>query len=159
MAFYILNIGSNLGNRRLNLSKALAAIAREFGEFELSHVVESDPWGFDSTNAFLNVGLAFSSDLGPEEVMKKLMEIEHAISPAPHRTPDGVYADRVIDIDIVAADRLVIDSASLTLPHPRLAERDFFLRPLEEIAPGWTHPLTGLNATEMLAALRREEKD
>ncbi len=59
MAFILINIGSNLGNRRLNLSRAMRAIGDAFGDFEMSHVVESQPWGFDSTSPFLNVGMAF----------------------------------------------------------------------------------------------------
>lgn len=159
MAFVIINIGSNLGNRRLNLSRAMAAVASQFGDFEMSHVVESDPLGFDSTNRFLNVGIAFHSDLPPARILSLLQEIEKKISPAPHRLPGGGYADRVIDIDIVAIDRDVIDTPELKVPHPHLAERDFFLVPLEELAPGWTHPLTNLTATGMLAAIEKESKE
>lgn len=154
MAFYLINLGSNLGDRRLNLSRAMRAVGAEFGDFEMSHVVESEPWGFDSTNSFLNVGMAFNSDLPPEEVLGRLQRVERSISPAPHRDASGVYADRVIDIDIVAVDREIIDTPSLRVPHPSLAERRFFLEPLAELAPGWTHPESGLTASQMLARLR-----
>lgn len=157
MAFVLINIGSNLGNRRLNLSRAMRAVGVEFGDFEMSHVVESAPWGFDSTNSFLNVGMAFHTDLSPEEVLARLQEIERGISPAPHRTASGGYADRVIDIDIVAIDREIIDSDTLKVPHPHLADRRFFLEPLAELAPGWSHPATGLTAAEMLASLGPEK--
>lgn len=154
MAFYLINLGSNLGDRRLNLSRAMRAVGAEFGDFEMSHVVESEPWGFDSTNSFLNVGMAFNSDLPPEEVLGRLQRVERSISPAPHRDASGGYADRVIDIDIVAVDREIIDTPSLRVPHPSLAERRFFLEPLAELAPGWTHPDSGLTAAQMLARLR-----
>ncbi len=154
MAFYLINLGSNLGDRRLNLSRAMRAVGAEFGDFEMSHVVESEPWGFDSTNSFLNVGMAFNSDLPPEEVLGRLQRVERSISPAPHRDASGGYADRVIDIDIVAVDREIIDTPSLRVPHPNLAERRFFLEPLAELAPGWTHPESGLTAAQMLARLR-----
>lgn len=154
MAFYLINLGSNLGDRRLNLSRAMRAVGAEFGDFEMSHVVESEPWGFDSTNSFLNVGMAFNSDLPPEEVLGRLQRIERSISPDPHRDASGGYADRVIDIDIVAVDREIIDTPSLRVPHPSLAERRFFLEPLAELAPGWTHPESGLTAAQMLARLR-----
>lgn len=154
MAFYLINLGSNLGDRRLNLSRAMRAVGAEFGDFEMSHVVESEPWGFDSTNSFLNVGMAFNSDLPPEEVLGRLQCVECSISPAPHRDASGGYADRVIDIDIVAVDREIIDTPSLRVPHPSLAERRFFLEPLAELAPGWTHPESGLTAAQMLARLR-----
>ncbi len=153
--YYIVNIGSNLGERRHNLSRAMAAIMRRYGELEMSHVVETEPWGYESPNKFLNVAIMFRSDDTPPEVLAELQKIEHEISGARHRTPEGGYADRIIDIDMIAADDTIIDSPALTLPHPHLAERDFFLVPLEEIAPQWRHPATGLTATQMLAALPR----
>lgn len=157
MAFVLINIGSNLGDRRLNLSRAMRAVGTGFGDFEMSHLVESAPWGFDSTNSFLNIGMAFHSDLPPAEILARLQEIERSISPASHRNPDGSYADRVVDIDIVAIDREVIDTEVLTVPHPHLPKRRFFLEPLAELAPGWTHPLSGLDAAGMLRLLDIEE--
>lgn len=153
MSTVFINIGSNLGNRRLNLSKAMSAVGREFGAFELSHTVESDPWGFESQHPFLNVGMAFNTDLSPEEVLDSLQTIEKRLSPGNHRKADGSYADRYVDIDIIAIDRVMTDTPKLKLPHPHLAERRFFIEPLEELAPGWTHPATGLSASEMLAHL------
>lgn len=159
MAVYIVNLGSNLGNRRLNLSRGMAAIGREFGPIEMSHAIVSAPWGFESKGKFLNVCIMFHSDEAPEEVLTRLQEIEHRISPDPHRNPDGSYADRMLDIDIVAIDDLVIDTDRLKVPHPHLAERRFFIEPLAEIAPGWTHPVTGETADEMLAKLPPEPKE
>ncbi len=136
MATVFVNIGSNLGNRRLNLSRAVRAIGEEFGEYEISHVVESEPWGFDSTHSFLNVCVMFHSELEPLDVLHRLQDIERRISPDPHRNSEGEYIDRLIDIDIVAIDDLRISTPELTIPHPHLKDRDFFLRPLLEIAPG-----------------------
>lgn len=153
----IVNIGSNLGNPRLNLSKAMAAIVNTYGDIEMSHVLESEPWGFESPRKFLNVCIMFATEQSPNEVRTTLRGIERKISPASHRNPDGSYADRIIDIDIVAIDDKVIDTPELTVPHPRLAGRYFFLKPLEEIAPGWRHPQTGLSPSEMLAALPPKE--
>ena len=153
MAFVLINIGSNLGNRRLNLSRAMRAVGEMFGNFEISHVVESAPWGFDSTNSFLNVGMAFHSDLSPEDVLDRLQEIERSISPASHRDSEGGYADRMIDIDIIAIDRDIISTPRLKVPHPHLPERRFFLEPLDELAGGWRHPGNGLTAREMLIKL------
>lgn len=147
------NIGSNLGDRRRNLSRAVAAIEREFGWFELSHVVESAPWGFDSSNPFLNVGMMFLSDLPPEEILRRLQAVEKQLSPDPHRNPDGSYADRAVDIDIIAIDGLVVDTPDLQLPHPRMAKRRFVLEPLAELAPFWRHPLLGKTPGELLMDL------
>lgn len=157
MATAIVNIGSNLGLVRLNLSKAMRRIGMEFGDFEMSHTVESEPFGFDSTHKFLNVCMVFQTDLDPEALLDKLQEIEREISPEPHRNPDGSYRDRVIDIDLIAIEDVQMHTDRLTLPHPALAERRFFLEPLKEVAPGWRHPSTGMTAADMLAKLPAED--
>ena len=145
-----LNIGSNLGSRRLNLSRAVRAIEKEFGYFEISHTVESEPVGFESENRFLNVGLMVHSDLPPEQILEKLQAIEKEISPEAHRDEQGNYIDREIDIDIIAIDEMVVRSESLTLPHPRMHERSFVLEPMAELAPGWVHPIFKKNPRQML---------
>lgn len=135
---YYLNIGSNLGNRLLNVSKAISAIEKDFGWFELSKTVESEPWGFDSTHKFVNIGMLIQSDREPIDVLHALQSIEKSISAASHRKPNGEYADRVIDIDIMAAEDdsdnpVCISTPELTLPHPHLQDREFFLTPYEEL--------------------------
>jgi 2-amino-4-hydroxy-6-hydroxymethyldihydropteridine diphosphokinase len=89
----------------------------------------------------------------PREVLARLKEIEQRISPRSHRKSDGSYADRVIDIDIMAIDELIIDEEGLKVPHPHLAERDFFIRPFLELAPGWRDPRTGLTLPELAEKL------
>lgn len=150
MAFVHVNIGSNLGDRRLNISRAVRAISENFGPFEISHAVESDPWGFGSTNSFINVGVSFETELSPHDLLHKLQQIERKISPASHRNPDGSYADRLIDVDIIAIDDLVIDDEELKIPHPLMEKRRFVLEPMAEIAPGWRNPLNGKTPFEML---------
>ena len=150
---YYLNLGSNLGNRLLHLTRAMKAIGEEFGPYETSHKVESDPWGFNSTNRFVNLGLAIESDLDPDEVLRRLQVIEKRISPRGHRRWDGSYNDREIDIDIMASEGGPYDSPTLHIPHPHLAKREFFLKPLAELAPEWRHPKSGLSAEEMLNLL------
>jgi len=132
MVYYI-NIGSNLGNRLMNITRAVSAIEKRFGWFELSHHVESEPWGFDSKNKFLNIGMAFISDLAPLDVLHILQDVESSISPSPHRDAYGAYADRMIDIDIMAVDGVEMNTPELTLPHPHLSERTFFLEPYHEL--------------------------
>ncbi len=152
---YYLNLGSNLGNRLLHLTRAMKAIGEEFGPYETSHKVESDPWGFNSTNRFVNIGLAIETDDEPEEILKRLQAIEKSISPRGHRRWDGSYNDREIDIDIMACDGPAYDSKTLQIPHKHLPKRDFFLRPLAELAPEWMHPASGLTASEMLDTLTK----
>lgn len=148
--YVFVNIGSNKGDRRMNLSRAVRAIVAEYGMFEVSHAVESVAWGYESERKFLNMGMMFQTESEPLEVLSKLQEIEKAISSESHRDAEGNYIDRVIDIDIVAIDDMVIDTPELKVPHPHLAKRKFFLEPMQEIAPDWRHPITGLTASQML---------
>lgn len=155
---YFLNIGSNLGNVRLNISRALRAIEEKYGYFETSRIVESRPWGFISPNTFANIAVMVVTDRSCAEVLSDIKEIEGRLSPMPHRDDRGGYVDRVIDIDIMAADDTVLDTEELTVPHPHLAERHFFLEPFDELAPLWRHPVTGLTCAEMLARLPKTEE-
>lgn len=156
---YFLNLGTNIGQRKLNLSRAVRAIESRFGYFEMSKMVESRPWGFVSDNVFCNVAVMVISDREPLDVLAELQQIEKEMSPAPHRHADGSYADRLIDIDIVAVDELQIDTPQLQVPHRHLAARRFFLEPMTELAPMWRHPASGLTCAEMLAQLPEPKDD
>lgn len=154
---YYLNIGSNIGDRHENISRAVAEIAsRLLTEVVQSAPFESEPWGYESENRFINVGVAFDSEKEPQEVQSELHGIEVAMGSACHRHAEGSYADRIIDIDVIAIDDMEIDTAALTIPHPRMEQREFVLVPMAEIAPEWCHPKTRLTAAEMLAALREQ---
>lgn len=123
-----------------------------------SAIVHTRAWGYDSANGFANAAIAVSSTLAPEQMLDTLQTIEHTMGSGPHRDTRGHYADRLIDLDIMAADDLVINTGRLTVPHPLLSERDFYLRPLHDIAPHWQHPLTGLTAAQMLSRMKSEER-
>ncbi len=118
-----------------------------------SRVVESEPWGFESEHRFLNMGVELSVDCSPEELFKGLMHVQDRICGASHRSASGGYADRLIDVDLIYFDDVIMSTPRLTLPHPRMHLRDFVLRPVEELAPGWHHPQTGLTAAEMLLSI------
>lgn len=150
MIHYFLNIGSNLGNRKLNISRALRELEALYGYFEVSKIFESKPWGFVSENDFMNVAVMVVTDKKPEEVLADILAIEKKLNPSSHRDARGGYADRILDIDIMAADDIIIDSPQLTVPHRHLAERLFFLKPFAELAPMWKHPANGLTCAEMI---------
>lgn len=154
---YFLNIGSNLGDVKLNISRAFSAIEKIFGYFEASKLVESRPWGFDSPNMFANIAVMVISDRTPLDVLSELKKIESHLNPTPHRDSEGKYADRVLDIDIMAIDDRIIDTPELKIPHIHLARRRFFLEPFGELAPIWRHPVTGLTCAEMLARLPADD--
>lgn len=153
---YYLNIGSNMGERRDNLYRAVVALTAGSGGGVTSCVVESEPWGFTSDNRFMNIGLWLSSDLEPQQMLDRIHDIEHRLGSAAHRDSQGGYIDRLVDIDIMAIGSMVIDTPTLQVPHPHLPERDFFLRPMMELAPNWQHPVTGLTAAQMLEKCRQE---
>ena len=150
---YYLNIGSNMGDRRDNLYRAVVALVAGMDNCAVSSIVESEPWGFESENRFMNLGMRLSSDLEPQAMLDRIHEIEHYLGSASHRDEHGGYIDRLVDIDIVAIDDMVINTATLQVPHPHLPERDFFLKPMIQLAPDWRHPVTGLTASQMLEKL------
>ncbi|MCH5236515.1 MAG: 2-amino-4-hydroxy-6-hydroxymethyldihydropteridine diphosphokinase [Muribaculaceae bacterium] len=137
MALVAVNIGSNLGNRKELILTALDKISLKFGICCLSSFIESDPWGFESDNRFLNLGVSFKTDQNPEDLLTALQEIEKSICKNKHRDEHGNYIDREIDIDIMAIDNIKYESERLVVPHPHLMERDFFLLPLRELMPHW----------------------
>lgn len=147
-----INIGSNLGNRADNISRAVALLAATAGDITAqSSLHSSQPHGFDSANEFINCGINILTPLSPHDLMAKLKEIEHTIAPGEsHRTPQGQYADRTIDLDIIAIGSVAISDDTLQVPHPRMHTRRFVLRPLAQIWPQWRHPLSHLTAEEML---------
>ena len=153
---YYLNIGSNIGDRRDNLYRAVVALVADMDSCAVSSIVESEPWGFESENRFMNLGMRLSSDLEPQAMLDRIHEIEHYLGSASHRDEHGGYIDRLVDIDIVAIDDMVIDTPTLQVPHPHLPERDFFLKPMMQLAPDWRHPVTGLTARQMLDAIKPE---
>lgn len=109
----------------------------------VSDPVVTPPWGFESDNEFINVGMSFDTDLPPEELLDATRRIEQSISTASHRDTNGAYIDRLIDIDIIACAatdtagvplRLIkITTEKLTLPHPRAHLRAFVTIPLRQI--------------------------
>ena len=153
-----LNIGSNIGDRMAHIERAVAAVMAlsADGKARVSAPFESEPWGFDSSNLFINVGVAIEipEQMTPHMLLSRLLETQRSLCDAAHRAPDGSYIDREIDIDLIAVDSLVIDTPELTLPHPRMHLRDFVLRPMAEIAPHWRHPVSGLTCAELADRLR-----
>lgn len=135
MATLYLSLGTNLGDRQKNLSLALELIGREVGTvLSASDIIETEPWGFDSSNRFLNMAVKVETHLQPFEVLHTTQEIERKLGRT-HKTAAGEYHDRPIDIDILLYDDLVMNTTELTIPHPLMHERQFVMKPLLQIAP------------------------
>ncbi len=131
-----INIGSNIGDSRSVIERAVAAVfALSEGSTRRSAYIESEPWGFESPNMFLNIGVEIESTLPPLVLLAKLQEIEKSISPASHRNPDGSYRDRVIDLDLIFYGDIELHTPRLTLPHPHAPERPFVIQPIRELHP------------------------
>ncbi|MGN0214214.1 MAG: 2-amino-4-hydroxy-6-hydroxymethyldihydropteridine diphosphokinase [Muribaculaceae bacterium] len=153
MVYYI-NIGTNLGNREANIAAAVNALERHTGAKPVcSEAVVSPPWGYKSSHEFMNIAVALTSDIEPHSMLHLLKSIEDEVGSSLHRNTRGEYCDRIIDLDIMAIDGMVIESPTLTVPHPHLAERSFFIEPFMQLAPQWRHPATHLSLGEMLRRL------
>ncbi len=127
-----LSLGSNLGNKKKNLEDALSLIGDLVGHVcRVSSFIETEPWGFDSKNTFLNAACLVETALTPEQCLNITQEIERKLG-RKAKSVDS-YEDRPIDIDLRSYDNLNINTPELTLPHPRMHEREFVMIPLKEI--------------------------
>ena len=128
-----LSLGSNLGDRKQLLHSAINEIAERVGRVEaISSCIETEPVGFDSVHLFLNMAVRVTTELNPYELLKVLKQLERDLGRT-RKSHDGVHYDRTIDIDILLYDNLEVNSEELQIPHPRMWERDFVMRPLKEI--------------------------
>ncbi len=136
-----LSIGSNLCDRSANILLAIKKLEEYLGPREkLSSFMETPSWGFDGAD-FLNVAVSFTTSLGAEEILKICKDVERQMG----RDCEGeeldengkrIYHDRIIDIDIILLGEEKIDTPTLKIPHPRMWERDFVIKPLKEIFDG-----------------------
>lgn len=151
-----LSLGTNLGNKEENLCTAMTLIEEQVGTItSQSALYASAPWGFDSENKFLNNAISVETSLTPEELLSTTQRIEHTLGRT-HKSVDGQYSDRLIDIDILLYDDVVMHTPSLTLPHPLMHRRLFVLEPLSEIAPTMIHPLLQKEIATLCNELKAE---
>ncbi len=133
MSKLYLGLGSNMGNREDYIRQALRLIGERVGKvLRTSSFIETEPWGFESEHRFLNAVCLIETNLSPLDCLHKTQRIEHLLGRR-HKSRDGHYTDRPIDIDLLFYDDLVIQTPELTIPHPHWQERDFVRIPLEEI--------------------------
>ena len=145
-----LGLGTNQGNKEENIRGAIEELSHLLGTpTAVATIIETEPWGFQSDNSFLNTVVAFKSTLAPEEILKATQEIERRLGRT-KKSIDGCYSDRPIDIDILLYGSRVIESPHLTIPHPLLHKRLFVLQPLAQIAPGLIHPILGKSIAQLL---------
>jgi 2-amino-4-hydroxy-6-hydroxymethyldihydropteridine diphosphokinase len=146
MSTTYLGLGSNLGDRRANLRAAVKGLAPPVRVITESAIYETPPWGVENQPGFLNMTLKAETELSPMELRDHVKHIERELG----RGPMYHWGPRVIDIDILFYDDLIVDTPGLVIPHPHLHNRGFVLVPLATIAPDLVHPALGLSVREML---------
>ena len=136
-----LGLGSNLGDREDNIQKTLSLIERRIGKIvAVSSMYRTEPVGFESDNYFVNAACILQTELSPLEVLEYTQVVEKELG-RNVKSINGKYHDRIIDIDVLLYDSLIVEYPHYILPHPHLHERKFVLEPLAEIASHIVHPI------------------
>lgn len=149
----LLLLGGNLGDPRATLDCAVPLIEERAGRIlARSRDHWTEPWGFEADGLFLNKALIVRTRLSPEHLLTVLLRIEQELGRT--RGPQGGYASRTLDIDILLMRGLTLSTPVLTLPHPRMHQRWFALAPAADIAPGWQHPVLHRSILQLLNDLR-----
>jgi len=143
-----LSLGSNLGDRADNLERCIHLLANNIGIVsKRSGIYESEPWGYESKNFFYNLCIEVKTGCKPLDLLKHIIRIERRSG---RKRSGSDYADRVIDIDLLFYDHMVMETPRLIIPHPGIPHRKFVLMPLAEIAPGFVHPVLKKPVAELL---------
>ena len=144
-----LGLGSNLGDRQSNLAEALQSLRAHVRIERISPVYETEPVHVTDQPRFLNGAVALETELGPRELLERLLRIERELGRERGEGPR--FGPRPIDLDLLLYGEEVVDEPGLNVPHPRLAERRFALEPLHELDPDLRLP-DGRRVQELLAA-------
>ena len=156
MATVFLGIGTNIGNKKKNITDATIIIGSVMGEIRaLSSLYETEPWGYESPNTFLNAVIQIETEIEPQKCLDIAKAIEREMGRV--HTKEG-YEDRIIDIDILFYDDTIYHSENLTIPHPLIEQRDFVLRPMAEIAPEFRHPISKETMKNLLHELNKKSE-
>ena len=142
-------LGTNLGDRSANLDSALASLPPAVIILSSSPVYETPPWGYLRQSSFLNQVVKCETYLTPEDLLDYLKAIEKRLG----RKPTFLFGPRTIDLDILFYDDLVLETSSLTIPHPRLEERAFVLVPFADLDSDMIHPVSGKSIRELLESV------
>lgn len=146
MSLIYLSLGSNLNDRYANIQRAVDELQKFVRITAVSPVFATEPWGDTEQPPFLNICVAAVGQITPHELLGRIKKIEADMG----REPSRRWGPRLIDIDILFFDKLIVKDDKLVIPHPNIAERAFVLAPLAVIIPDFRHPQTGMSVQEML---------
>jgi 2-amino-4-hydroxy-6-hydroxymethyldihydropteridine diphosphokinase len=150
MAIAYIGIGSNIGNREENCKKAIELLTEKgIKVSKCSSMIETKPWGIEDQPKFINMAIEVETALPPEELLKNLKTIEEHLG----RHDNIRWGPRIIDLDILFYDNLIIKTKELEIPHPAIKDREFVLKPLSEIAPDKIHPVLNKSIKSLLIEL------
>jgi 2-amino-4-hydroxy-6-hydroxymethyldihydropteridine diphosphokinase len=148
MKIVFLGIGTNMGSRERNLDHAVEMVEEYIGPVvKSSSVYETEPWGFTAKGEFLNIVIKVQTELDPQILLDKIMNIEKLLGRVRKKKR---YSSRIIDIDILLYDDIIVHEPDLKIPHPLMHERKFVLVPLCEIAPDLIHPVLKRSFSSLL---------
>ena len=150
MSIAYIGIGSNLGNREENCQKAIALlIEKNIKITKRSSLYEIEAWGVKEQPRFINMAVEIETNLEPAELLKVIKEIENSMG-----RREGIrWGPRVIDLDVLLYDDLILKTGELEIPHPAIKDREFVLKPLSEIAPDKIHPILKKSIKTLLIEL------
>lgn len=148
----MIGLGSNLGERDKNIRTALEKMQEKGIELlRVSSVLETEPYGYTNQPKFLNAVCLVETNLTPDQLLDVLLEIEKEMG----RVRERKWGPRIIDLDIIFYEDLVLESERLIVPHPDMHNRWFVLAPLAEICPDYVHPKLKKTVRELLQELTR----
>jgi len=146
MSIAYIGIGSNLDSREENCEKAIYLLAKSgIKVLKRSSMIETEPWGIKEQPKFINMALETETKMSPQDLLRTLKDIEKTMG----RTEAEHWCPRIVDLDILFYDDLILKTPELEIPHPFIQERDFVLKPLLEIAPEKIHPVLGKTIREL----------
>lgn len=152
----IFALGSNMGDKRQNIALALTKIEERIGRItSLSALYDTTPVGFYSTQDFVNCACEVTTNLNILDLFSITQKIEREMGRL-NKSRYANYSDRIIDIDLIMAGDLILQTATLTIPHPLFHMRDFVLTPLCEIAPNRIHPVLGKTVRQLKEELNQK---
>jgi 2-amino-4-hydroxy-6-hydroxymethyldihydropteridine diphosphokinase len=153
MSVAYIGIGSNLGNRQENCLRAIKLLRKKgIIVTKRSSLYETEPWGVKDQPLFINMAIEIETGLKPKVLLKILKDVEKEVG----RKESTKWGPRIIDLDILLIDNIVLNKDNLKIPHPLMHKRDFVLLPLCEIAPDIKHPLLKLSIGDLLQQLQKD---